>query len=82
MTMDLLARNLTPRVDRPVVDMTGLEGVYEIDVRWEPTEGSGRTMYDPAIIPAVQQQLGLKLEGRKAQCLSVRLLKRPMVRTV
>jgi uncharacterized protein (TIGR03435 family) len=63
-TVELLASNLTLRADRPVVDRTGLEGTYKIDVRWEPSDT--RSLKDPAFLPALQQQLGLRLEKREA----------------
>jgi uncharacterized protein (TIGR03435 family) len=37
---DVLSRDM----DRPVVDMTGLKGVYEIDREWLGDEGSSRSM--------------------------------------
>jgi uncharacterized protein (TIGR03435 family) len=51
--------------DGPVVDLTGLKGVYDFKLEWitraEANEGSdGPSMFD-----AVQQQLGLKLQSRK-----------------
>ncbi|MFZ0820128.1 MAG: TIGR03435 family protein [Candidatus Acidiferrales bacterium] len=63
-TMDGLAQNLQVRagLDRPIVNMTGLTGVYTIDLRWFPPEPP--TYVDPAILQAVEKQLGLRLEKR------------------
>ena len=51
--------------DGPVVDASGLKGVYDFKLEWitriEANAGSG----GPTIFDAVQQQLGLKLESRK-----------------
>jgi len=50
-------------VDRAVVDLTGLEGTYDIKLNWVPRtliDQGGLTMFD-----AVDKMLGLKLEGRK-----------------
>lgn len=45
-----------PDVDRPVLDKTGLKGVYVFYVEWDE---------DQDFLPAMQQQLGLKLEPQK-----------------
>jgi uncharacterized protein (TIGR03435 family) len=52
---DKLSRN--PSIDRPVLDKTGLQGVYLILVRWG-TEDS--------FMAAVEEQFGLKFEPQKA----------------
>jgi uncharacterized protein (TIGR03435 family) len=51
-------------IDRPVVDMTGLPGTYDLKLQWTgkakiETEG-GLTIFD-----AITKQLGLKLEQKK-----------------
>ena len=61
---------------RPVVDKTGLEGVFSFTLDWTPEDNPGVANPGPAspgdvdpapsIFRAVQEQLGLKLEGRKA----------------
>jgi uncharacterized protein (TIGR03435 family) len=55
------------RLGRPVVDKTGLDGVYSFDLEWTP---EGRTEPEagapPSIFVALQEQLGLKLEAQKA----------------
>jgi uncharacterized protein (TIGR03435 family) len=57
-------------VDRPVVDRTGLTGVYNfsLDFSYQPmnapssTEGEASVPASPDIFTAIQKQLGLKLE--------------------
>jgi uncharacterized protein (TIGR03435 family) len=63
-TMDGLAENLQARagLDRPVVNMTGLTGVYTIDLHWTPPESP--IYEDPAILTVVEAKLGLRLEKR------------------
>jgi uncharacterized protein (TIGR03435 family) len=75
--MDRLVNLLSRIVDRPVVDMTGLKGDYQIALDL-PTSalwamagaaGGGDRMVEaidsgPSIFESVQK-LGLKLEGRK-----------------
>jgi uncharacterized protein (TIGR03435 family) len=58
---------------RPVRDMTGLSGNYEVNLKWTPEDkllaGADNTSPDPgdrppSIFTALQEQLGLKLEPR------------------
>jgi uncharacterized protein (TIGR03435 family) len=59
-----LATVLRFRLDRPVVDKTGLTGRYDFVLKWTvddtraPTDGSAA----PSLFTAMQDQLGLKLE--------------------
>ena len=61
---------LSRRMDRPVLDMTGLGGVYDFTV-----DVSGLNTFNPAaiddlstpsIFTAVETDLGLRLDSRKA----------------
>jgi uncharacterized protein (TIGR03435 family) len=62
-------------LDRPVVDRTGLSGVYDFKLNWTPDslqtagQGSDSQQTDrpdlPDLFTAIQQQLGLKLESVK-----------------
>jgi uncharacterized protein (TIGR03435 family) len=93
-TLDGLAKELSNRFDRPVIDQTGLKGKYDFRLRYEPSSmprglggpmskdikdapGAGAVGGDPAnrvfsdgdppgIFTALQEQLGLKLESKKA----------------
>ncbi len=56
-------------LDRPVVDRTGLTGTYDLKLYIHPDIRSNRgepNDADISIFPAVQEQLGLKLEPQKA----------------
>ena len=54
--------------DRPVIDRTELTGTYDVHLWWVPAR-SGDIIAEPGeVLPlsvAVQQQLGLRLEGRR-----------------
>jgi uncharacterized protein (TIGR03435 family) len=59
-------------LDRPVLDRTGLSGVYDFVLTWTPepgqfSPGSTPDLSGPSLFTAVQEQLGLKLEIQKAQ---------------
>jgi len=62
-TMDLFKQLLGGATGRTVIDRTGLEGGFEIDLEWSP----GQIATDqPSLFTAIQEQLGLKLESTKA----------------
>ena len=60
-----LTRMLSLSVGRPVLDATGLAGSFDIDVKFTVDDAS-----DPAraaaLVTAIQDQLGLRLEARRA----------------
>jgi uncharacterized protein (TIGR03435 family) len=62
---------LTQELGRIVQDKTGLTGKYDIQLRWTtddaaPDSRSASDPSAPSIFTAIQEQLGLKLESRKA----------------
>jgi uncharacterized protein (TIGR03435 family) len=61
---DLVAA-LTPVAGRPVVDATGLTGSFDLNMKFTPDDAA-----DPAggasLFTAIQEQLGLRLESRRA----------------
>jgi uncharacterized protein (TIGR03435 family) len=61
--MGQLAGVIARTLDRPVVDATGLKGLYNFRLAWaddaDPAEA-------PSIFTALTEHLGLKLESRKA----------------
>ena len=88
-TIENLARNLAFRLGRPVVNETALEGRFDFTLDFEP-EGPARIgekdnpiagvdARKPSLFTAVQDQLGLKLESRKApvEMLVVDRIERP-----
>jgi uncharacterized protein (TIGR03435 family) len=66
MSMDALAQILSDRLRAPVIDMTGLNGEYQVTLDL-PVPGAGGSVEDlgESMFPTVQK-LGLKLEQRKA----------------
>jgi uncharacterized protein (TIGR03435 family) len=76
MSMGQLADLLSRQMDRPVLDMTGLQGLFDFSVDTSTAEGSGegkdanpmvkaKMALGRSLLPLVQEQLGLKVEGRK-----------------
>ncbi len=63
-TMSALATNVSAQLNLPVTDATGLNGKYDISLSWDPREGPDSS--GPTIFTALQEQLGLKLESKKA----------------
>jgi uncharacterized protein (TIGR03435 family) len=81
MTMASFTRLLSNRLGSPVQDLTGLNGTYDIDVKWVPDRGLENLGYQPLQSPmpalptdptadvftAIRESLGLRLESRKGQ---------------
>jgi bla regulator protein blaR1 len=62
-TMAQLCQELMSELHASVQDKTGLEGDYDIDLRFVPDDLSSSAQVDgPSIFTAMQDQLGLKLE--------------------
>ena len=55
-----LATFLSGLLDRPVVDKTGLPGVYEVLLEWNT--GTNRDQTQDALFAAIERGLGLRLE--------------------
>jgi len=67
-TMPELAKTISRSAGRPVIDGTGVEGLYIYQLSFAPLSAQSETASDPApdFFAAIQQQLGLKLEPKKA----------------
>ncbi len=80
MSMEALANQLSQQLGRRVVDKTGLDGTYDIELQFTPEPGQGGGPFGgpppgaaipaadssgPTIFTAVQEQLGLRLESAK-----------------
>lgn len=73
MTMPGLARLLSGRADRPVLDRTGLDSAYDLEIEWSsdlglqqaPPGSAGAadlTADGVSLFTALQEQLGLRLQ--------------------
>lgn len=58
----MLAKVLSNQLMRTVQDRTGIEGYFDFDLRWEPSDSP---VIGASLFTALQEQLGLKLEARK-----------------
>jgi uncharacterized protein (TIGR03435 family) len=52
-------------VDRPVLDRTGLTGLYEIKLQWSPSNTGAQEAVAGSIFTAIEEDLGLKLVAAK-----------------
>jgi uncharacterized protein (TIGR03435 family) len=85
MTMARLAVTLSNFVGRVVTDESGLEGAYDLDLKFapdQPAPGAALTQADadaPSVFTALREQLGLRLDGRRGpvDVLVVDRLERP-----
>jgi uncharacterized protein (TIGR03435 family) len=73
-SMATLAGSLQVQVDRPIIDKTNLQGLFDIELRFAPTSaiqsapqpgGALPVEVGPSLFTAVQEQLGLKLQAGK-----------------
>jgi uncharacterized protein (TIGR03435 family) len=64
--MDRFAYILSRSVNLPVVNHTGLEGIFNFQLRWEPDSERSRPDAGPSLFTAIQEQLGLRLRSEKA----------------
>jgi uncharacterized protein (TIGR03435 family) len=75
-SMVQLASALAPRAGRIVSDRTGLTGYFDLDLNWTPGQealprpgGAPEPVVDtgaPPLFTAIREQLGLRLEGARA----------------
>jgi len=63
-----LVQSLMREVGKPVVDKTGLTGIYDYSLHWQPAAASmeGSESNAPSVFEALEDQLGLKLQPAKA----------------
>jgi uncharacterized protein (TIGR03435 family) len=66
-TMPVLAMNVSGMVGHPVADQTNLSGLYDLDLKFSLPDAPQDADVYPLIETALQEQLGLKLEAKKAR---------------
>lgn len=78
-TLDMLARELQPYVDRPIKNATGVDGLWDVQLQFTPASGPGSGTNGVSIHTAVREQLGLKLTASRAsvEVLVVDTISRP-----
>jgi uncharacterized protein (TIGR03435 family) len=66
-TMAQLADMISRQIRQPVTDMTELKGVFNLTLTYTPEMGEEKAAGEsgPSVYTALQEQLGLRLEGRK-----------------
>ena len=65
-TVPTFANVLSGVLGRKVIDKTGLEGNFDVDLHWTPDERADAQPDDgPSVFTAIQEQLGLRLESSK-----------------
>jgi uncharacterized protein (TIGR03435 family) len=71
-TTGMVAQELTRRLERFVIDRSGLTGTFDFDLQWTPDTGGVPAAGDaplsdlPPLVTAVREQLGLKLVPARA----------------
>ncbi len=71
-TMRFLTALLGNNLKRPVTDETSLKGSYSFELKWDPGQPASNepdappAEPGPSIFTAIEEQLGLRLESRKA----------------
>ena len=68
----MVAQELSRRVERFVIDRTGLTDTFDFDLRWSPDTGgltgaeAAPLPHLPPLLTAVREQLGLRLVQARA----------------
>ncbi len=64
-TMDGLAERLARVTELPVVNQTGLAGIFNMKLVWTPDTDHPKPDGPPSLFTAIQEQLGLRLQSKK-----------------
>jgi uncharacterized protein (TIGR03435 family) len=65
LTTDLIAEQLSLIAGRVVVDKTGLDGTYDLKLKWTPDDAPATADSSPSLFTAIEEQLGLQLKAAK-----------------
>jgi uncharacterized protein (TIGR03435 family) len=66
LALSQLAEFLSQIAGRLVTDQTGLTGTFDVELRWTPDGQAGMSSDAPSLFTAVREQLGLRLDARRA----------------
>lgn len=61
----LVADTISTRLQRPVVDKTGLAGFFDVELRFRTPNAPATDSNEPDLITAVVEQLGLRLQSTR-----------------
>ncbi len=65
-TLDRFAEVLSRQTELPIVNQTGIPGIFNLKLVWTPDgENPNRADSPPSLFTAIQEQLGLRLEAKK-----------------
>ena len=64
--MARFAERLVGVFGRPVVDRTGLQGPYDLELTYIPDSAVAAASNAPSLLTALREQLGLRLESTRA----------------
>jgi uncharacterized protein (TIGR03435 family) len=65
LTMEIIAEELSLVAGKIVVDKTGLDGRYDLKLKWTPDDAVVMEDSPPSLFTAIEEQLGLKLKAAK-----------------
>ncbi|MEO5922569.1 MAG: TIGR03435 family protein [Bryobacteraceae bacterium] len=91
MQLPMLVQMLSRQLGRPVVDNTGLTGLFDVELKWTPDRTSPQGQLPPGVVApqidpdgptiftALQEQLGLRLEAttQPGEMLTIERIERP-----
>lgn len=63
--LSMLVSRLGTWTDRVLVDRTGLSGLFDWDLQWTPEDLTADASTNVALVTALREQLGLKLDARR-----------------
>ncbi len=70
-TMGRLSETLSRLAGKPVLNETGLDGLFDVDLEWNDAPGGE----GPSLFAALKEQAGLKLDAKKAPVRSLEIEK-------
>ena len=63
--MDALAERIARSTDFPVINQTGLAGVFNLQLTWTPDGDKPKPDGPPSLPTALREQLGLQLNSKR-----------------